>query len=140
MQATPTSAPTLPAAEGRHIFLVDDDPRTLGVLEAVLSEAGFPVRSFQSGREALDAFGRYRDHPRLLITDYGMEEMNGFELIQRCRALSPQLKVIVLSGTLDDEAAHQFPFRFELFLAKPIRAAELVGAVHQFLSQARPEA
>jgi CheY-like chemotaxis protein len=115
---------------GPLIFLVDDN---LGFAEssgAVLRGAGFRLQTFLNPNMALYDFTHARKKPDLLIADYGMAYMNGLELIQRCQNLCPTLKTILVSGSLDETTIHQFPFKVDAFLAKPVTVDALLSAVN----------
>src|SRR5687768_10008697 len=63
------------------ILVVDDSATVLRVMEFVLAQAGYEVRCVDSGKEALEHAKRER--PELIFVDFGMPEMNGFEVCQK---------------------------------------------------------
>ncbi len=63
-----------------------------------------------------------------------MPGMNGMELIQRCKAVSPGLKTISYSGALTNEDIANYPEQPDLMLSKPSNMRELVAVVNQLLS------
>lgn len=124
---------TVMTASKQIVYLVDDDPRSLEVAESILAGEDLDIRTFANARVALDVFLATQHKPRLLVADYSMNEMNGFELIQRCRAAAPDLRVVMVSGTLEDDAAGKFPFKIDAFVAKPFRPEQLIHTVRQFV-------
>lgn len=82
-----------------HILLVDDNKLGLSARKVVLEELGYAVTTAGSGHEALSRFAEIGFE--LVITDYKMPRMNGVELIEELRKLSPAIPVILLSGFAD---------------------------------------
>jgi two-component system sensor histidine kinase/response regulator len=81
-----------------NIFIVDDNPSNLKVLEDMLRQQGYEVRSFPRGRLALAA--AMNNPPDLILLDVNMPEMNGYEVCERLKstvALS-EIPVIFLSA------------------------------------------
>jgi len=62
------------------VYAIDDDPRVLALLEAVLAPAGYDVRGFPDPRAGLAA--SQSDPPDLLIVDLVMPGLSGFEVIE----------------------------------------------------------
>lgn len=70
--------------EHETILIVDDDPRNLKLLDAMLHASGYDTMSAASGREALDIAARAL--PALVLLDVMMPEMNGFDVAQKLKA------------------------------------------------------
>jgi signal transduction histidine kinase/ActR/RegA family two-component response regulator len=75
----------LPALDGIHVLVVDDNEDALDVLRAALETAGAQVSVAASGPEAIGLW--QRDGCDVLLCDLAMPGMNGFEVLQRIRAL-----------------------------------------------------
>jgi CheY-like chemotaxis protein len=75
------SAPTSHTAS---IMAVDDNPANLKLLEGMLNQHGYGVRSFPRGRLALAA--AEREAPDLILLDINMPEMNGYEVCERLKS------------------------------------------------------
>ena len=76
-----------PRLDGVAVLVVDDDPSTLEVVRAMLERRGARVVIAHSATEALAAFARHP--PDVLVADLNMPEVDGYELIERVRALDP---------------------------------------------------
>jgi PAS domain S-box-containing protein len=118
--------------DGVHVLLVDDDPDALVLFATTLGERGALVRTAGSARDAVEAFERER--PSVLVSDVGMPEMDGYELIRRVReiegepgAWTPAIAVTAYAG--GDVGDLALDAGFHEYLAKPVAAAELVRAV-----------
>lgn len=111
------------------IFVVDDEPMLLDLVEMVLKPEGFDVRTFHDPRRALTDYAAAQPPPSLVITDYAMNGPNGLEVIRECRKLNPRQKTILVSGTVDESVYANSDIEPDRFLAKPYNTDELVAAV-----------
>ena len=68
----------------KKIFVIDDDPLALQMIEAVLKAEGYEVRSAISGELALHA--ATAQPPELILLDISMPEMDGLQAAQIIRA------------------------------------------------------
>jgi CheY-like chemotaxis protein len=67
-----------------NVMVVDDQPANLKLMEDMLRQEGYGVRSFPRGRLALTAAGQRA--PDLILLDINMPEMDGFEVCTRLKA------------------------------------------------------
>lgn len=116
---------------GLLVLVVDDeqDPREL--VNALLTTCGAEVVSVGSATEALDQLGRQRFD--LLISDIGMPELNGYDLIGRIRQLAeeqggktPAVALTAYAGI--DDRKRALAAGYEMHIPKPFVAAELISA------------
>ena len=86
------------ADDDAAILLVDDDPRTLALLEETLRAAGYETQSVQSGTRALEVLSSKLISAVLL--DLLMPGMDGFEVIRHVRqeATLKELPILVMTG------------------------------------------
>src|ERR1700691_4637156 len=84
-----------------NIIVVDDQPANLKLMEDILKQEGYGVRSFPRGRLALAAAAQ--QPPDLILLDINMPEMDGFEVCKRLKAdkLLAAIPVIFLSALND---------------------------------------
>lgn len=82
------------------VLIVDDARHARHALRKLLHRHRFTVIEAQNGREALETLACHPD-TRVVITDYNMPEMDGFELISQIRRTHAmdQLAIIGLSGS-----------------------------------------
>jgi two-component system KDP operon response regulator KdpE len=117
------------------VLVVDDEPVLLRLLEVNLRIAGFAVRTAATGAGALEAAG---DRPDAIVLDLGLPDMDGWEVVERLRALNDlaETPVIVLSGTDRDATDDRgYAASVHAFLTKPVEPGDLVGAVRRALSR-----
>jgi FixJ family two-component response regulator len=71
---------------------------------------------------------------RLLVTDVVLPRMNGKELACTLQKLSPNLKVLYVSGYTSDVLSHNGAFEQDVnFIRKPFDSSELLTKVREIL-------
>lgn len=85
------------------IMVVDDQPTNLNLLEDMLKNQGYAIRSFPRGRLALVSAAQ--SPPDLILLDVNMPEMNGFEVCERLKSdrRLARIPVIFLSALNETE-------------------------------------
>src|SRR5436190_13641740 len=116
------------------IFVVDDEPMLLELATVILEPLGYAVKTFRDPQSALKSYTDAKPRPVLVITDFSMHRMNGLELLDACRRLHPDQRVLMISGTVDETIYRNSPSKPDLFIAKPYHAKQLVQAVRQLLA------
>jgi CheY-like chemotaxis protein len=61
--------------------------------------------------------------------------MNGLDLIRDCRVIHPQQKILMVSGTVDENVYRDSPHKPDAFIAKPYTAPELIAYVNKLLGR-----
>jgi PAS domain S-box-containing protein len=114
----------------KTILLVEDDPDTLEVLSQLLEDTGYRVEKADSVARALDrASDRSFD---LLISDIGLPDGSGLDLMRELRGRVGDLKAIALSGYgTDNDVARAHHVGFAAHLTKPVSVTKLVAMVRQ---------
>jgi DNA-binding NtrC family response regulator len=86
------------------IVLIDDEQPLLDFLSFMLREnLRCPVHAFTRPRAALTALADLA--PAVVVTDYWMPEIDGFELIREASQVYPALPFIIITGHVIDPAA-----------------------------------
>lgn len=120
---------------GQGTILVVDDEEVIRTLATrALQMSGFEIVEAGDGRQAVEAFARHADRIGLVLLDYSMPHMNGDEVVREFRKLSPEARVILMSGHPEQESTGRFTAG-ELcgFLQKPFQSKDLIDAVRQAL-------
>ena len=86
----------------KSVLIIDDDPDLRYVLSLRLFGAGYMVYGGANGLEALERMDK--DQVDVVLTDYHMPIMDGFEFLSICRARWPGTPVVVFSGEQEDMA------------------------------------
>jgi signal transduction histidine kinase/DNA-binding response OmpR family regulator len=126
---------------GLRTLIVDDKDTSRRLLERTLERLGMVCISTNSPREALeklDQAARQGEPFKLLITDYQMPEMDGFQLVKGIaeRGNKDQLAVVMLSSSLSlADASRARTFGVTSYLTKPIGHSELLDALLSALGE-----
>jgi two-component system OmpR family response regulator len=113
------------------VCIIDDDPQVADVLTSALRAAGYGVRSFVHGLDALTAIDESIEAPRLVVLDMLLPTPGGHEVLRRLRS-SPtgaEVPVIVVTG-LDDITEQSFaPGTVSAVLRKPVAIDVLLAKI-----------
>lgn len=120
------------ALDGVRVLVVEDDPDTRELVQAVLSGYGAAVSICASADEALSRLENW--HADVLVSDIGFPGEDGFSLIASVRELEkdgrehlPALALTAFAG--DDHRARAIRAGFQSYLAKPPDPTELARTV-----------
>lgn len=115
-----------------RILVVDDDPDMRDLTCTMLEQAKAEAKAVASALEALAQFPEFQ--PDLLISDIGMPDIDGYELIRRVRSLpptqgglTPAIALTAYAG--EKEQKHALAAGFQAHLSKPIEPEEFIKAV-----------
>jgi DNA-binding response OmpR family regulator len=116
----------------RRVLVVDDEPAILRVLSIKLRISGYDVVTASGGREALDLIDS--EYPDVMLLDVVMPGVDGFEVLQKVRAVS-DLPVIVFSAR--PENVHKaLGLGANDFLSKPLDVDDLVKRTETLMAVA----
>lgn len=130
------AAPSVPAPHeptaGCRLLLVEDHEDTARIMESLLVSLGYEVCRAGSVAEAVAATGsRSFD---LLISDIGLPDGSGFELVRELAAQRP-IKAIALSGYgMETDVQRGRGAGFTAYLTKPINLGELEATIQRVMS------
>ena len=118
------------------ILVVDDDQAILGLVSNVLGEAGYHVLKAGHSDEALDISAAWKEDIQLLVTDVKMDPyMTGFQLAQCLRLMRVEIKVLYISGFVEDEMVRwEVESGVASFLQKPFLPQTLLERVRRLIS------
>jgi CheY-like chemotaxis protein len=116
------------------ILVVDDDADSRNMLKMALRSQGADVATAASVREALATLDRQDWRPALLLSDLGMPEEDGYDLIRLLRARTiedgGQLPAIALTGYAGkEEGERTLKEGYQAHLSKPVDWAELIKTI-----------
>ncbi len=124
---------------GETILLVEDEPGVRDLSMRVLRRQGYNVLQANNGEEALQKVREYQGRLDLLLTDVIMPRMSGKILADKLRAISPQTKILFVSGYTDSVMTQQGILDSTvMFLAKPFSPTDLARKVREVLDTGQP--
>ncbi len=133
-------AASAPRGLGEIVVLAEDDDALRVVLGRVLAGAGSRVVSGRNGVEALEAARAKGGRVDLLLTDLVMPRMTGTELADALSAEHPELKVLFMTGHVEDVVLDRLGQGSADAIQKPFTNEALLGAVRRLLGPARASA
>lgn len=117
------------------ILIIDDEPDIVSLFAEALRDAGHTVHTASNGVDGLALAKTVRPH--VVVVDVFMPEMDGIETILNLRKITPNAKVIAISG---GGRSHNFKFLetssemgADVMLRKPILPDALVMSVQSCL-------
>jgi CheY-like chemotaxis protein len=116
-----------------HILVIEDDDDVRAMLVECLQTLGYRVTEAHDGPSGLERLRT--DAPDVMMVDYAMPAMDGMQVIEKARHLSPDLPVILATGYADVDVSKIKEKRFSA-LRKPFQLDELARAVHSALTKA----
>jgi FixJ family two-component response regulator len=120
-------------SDAEIVCLVDDDLSVLKSIERLLASDGFSVCAFNKPKEFL-TYVQAHAVP-LVVLDIWMEEMSGLEVQAQLSALSPQTRVIIITGR-EDQTAKLAALQLGViaFFTKPFDDDQFLNAVRGALA------
>ncbi|RZA12620.1 MAG: hybrid sensor histidine kinase/response regulator, partial [Proteobacteria bacterium] len=132
----PSVRPEPRLLEGLHILAIDDDSDARLLVKTILGKAGALAKTASSAAEAYAMLETYT--PDVIISDIGMPEENGYQLLTRVRAMggsSSQVPAMALTAWAREEDRNEaLQAGFQDHLAKPVRAKDLEKMVVRLAS------
>ena len=140
--AAPAPAAAPPAAPGGarpakgRVLIVDDEPTICELLEEFLRGEGWETRRATDGREGVRAVLDWT--PDVVLLDIEMPGLSGVGALPAIFALAPDTKVIMVSGTRDEELSRSaFAHGAFDYVTKPVDFPYLAQAIETALSMKR---
>ncbi len=118
------------------VLLADDSITIQKVVELILTEQGFEVKTVNNGQEAITTMLSYT--PDIVLADAEMPLLNGYQLCERIKnnSRTKHIPVILLAGAfepIDAELAKSVGA--DGTLTKPFEAQELLNTINKFLQK-----
>ena len=116
----------------QQVLVVDDDSNVAEAMIYLLESHGYATKYASNGKVALEKL--MQEPMALVLTDYMMPVMDGYELFQTLRATrkTAGVPVVMLSG-LQEHVVREKCWPVEVFLRKPVRAEQLLATVGRIL-------
>jgi PAS domain S-box-containing protein len=125
--------------EGIKVLVVDDEQDSVTIVRRILERRGARVRGANSMNEALAEFATFS--PNVILSDIGMPGNDGYEFINRLRAMPGGRSVPAVALTAlarGEDRTRALRAGFQMHVAKPVDFSELVAVV-QNLAALRSE-
>ena len=118
------------------ILVIEDDRATRKALQQIFEIEGYIVQTAASGPEGIELFKN--KHPDFVLLDLRMPQMNGQEVCQRLRAESPEVPILILTGSADEiDRVLLLELGADDYVTKPFSPKELMARVRAILRRSR---
>ena len=129
-----------PELGGVSVLIVDDEPDGRALIARILEERGARATCASNAPEALDALASERFD--ILLSDVGMPDMDGYELIRRVRVLDasragPIPAIAITAYARPEDRQRSLLAGFHMHLSKPVEARELIASIAGLLQLSR---
>ncbi|MFL6536711.1 MAG: response regulator transcription factor [Chthoniobacterales bacterium] len=120
--------------KGPTVSLLDDDTAVLKATSRLLRSAGWEAEAFNDPVQFLDYASSSR--PRVVVLDMLMPVMNGLEVQDKLRRISPSTQVVILTSKDDEVTREKATEQGAIaFLTKPVVEEEFLSAIETAFSK-----
>ncbi len=121
-----------------NILVVDDENSMREFLEIMLNKEGYQVATAAGGGEAIDLLKK--SDFDLVITDIRMKEIDGLEVLKKCKELHPNTIVILISAYASTSTAVEaMKWGAYDYLPKPFKVREIKAVIRDALETAEAQ-
>ncbi len=122
--------------EKKKSIMVIDDTKPIRILLLKTFEKKYEMLLEEKGIEALETIRDRQDDIDLIILDYEMPKLNGYQLLKLIRNINKNIPVIILSSSLDKEKIRKLRLLgVKKFLAKQVNLKRLADEIKEYLSK-----
>lgn len=120
------------------VLYVEDDADALAYLSKFLLRHVGALYTADNAEKGLQLYKKYK--PKLVISDLSLPEMDGLQMIDRIRAIDPNVPVILISGMNPGaeymtKVESMLELEINKFLAKPLLGDKLINTMLQCVKQ-----
>ena len=119
-----------------RILIVEDNPRSMRLIEMTLRAKSYTLLKATDGEEALDV--AIREHPDLIIMDVQLPKMSGLEVTRKLRespAFSGTPIIAITAYAMKGDREKALDAGCNMHLSKPISTRDLPEVIAQMLLQ-----
>ena len=116
-----------------YILVVDDEELLVEAMKEIFAKDGCRVETASNGVEGLNKFQRNRFD--IIFSDHSMPEMNGMELAEQVKLMSPKTPFIMVTAYAHLLRKKQGEHKnIDLIVDKPFEPQALLDALQKYLS------
>lgn len=128
------SLENLPSLAGLRVLVVDDEPDIRDLFTITLEQCGVVVTAVASANAALSTLMANPNSYDVLLSDIGLPEQDGYDLMRQIRALDAEAGGQIPAAALtayaaEAEQAQALAAGFQMHIAKPIEPEQLLFVV-----------
>jgi DNA-binding response OmpR family regulator len=119
-----------------NIMVVEDDPNTRKLMNAILSQNGYEVILAENGEHALDLLDK--KHVDLIVLDIMMPRMDGYEFTETLRETSCTTPILMVSAKeTPQDKKKGFLIGTDDYMVKPFDEEEFILRIAALLRRSR---
>ena len=127
-----------PAGTRELILIIDDEALIVTLAKRMLTDAGYRVVTSAEPFQALEIFKQLKDEVDLVILDFTLPIMDGSEVFDALRKITPNVAVMLSSGFAEqDKVRAMLSQGLRGFLPKPYTQEKLLSQVRSTLDAIR---
>ena len=121
--------------DGNHelLLFIDDESSIRQIIKTTLEAHDYNVLVAGDGSDGLELYTKERQRCALVITDLAMPGLDGYATIRALRNINPQLKIIAMTGVLEQQKLECLTEHKITLLKKPVSADTLLNTIHNIL-------
>jgi two-component system cell cycle response regulator DivK len=120
---------------GKVVLVVEDNPISFRLMNAVLKQVKTTIVHAANGREAIELCESDK-HFDLVMMDIQMPEIDGKEATRRIKAMRPDLPVFATTAnSYQDDAAECLEVGCDAFLTKPLQFQQMFRLMQSFFDR-----
>ncbi len=120
-------------------LVIDDDVATLELMKFQLSSEGFEVTTAERGETGLKLVAE--NVYDIILTDLNLPDFNGIEMVRRCKEISPDTEIIMITGDGSTEKAIEATKAGAFhYVEKPVEFEELILLIGKAIDRKRQSA
>ncbi len=118
------------------VLIVEDEEELLSLVARLFDPGTYEIFRARNGIEALAVFHDRRDAIDLVVTDLGLPQLGGADVIAEIRASKPDVKIVGFSGYSGREVRElALKAGADMFCEKPFAAGEFLASVRSLLGR-----
>lgn len=118
-----------------NILLIDDEEQVVSLEKEILEHLGYNVTAQTSSKKAFETFRMQPEEFDLVITDYGLPEVNGIHLAGMLADIRPDIPIIFITGFNGNIPENLRRSGIREWIMKPVRVHELGMIVKKVLNK-----
>ncbi|WP_207532902.1 response regulator [Desertivirga arenae] len=122
----------------KSILIIDDDPRNIFALKAVLKAKGFTCLTATTAEDGLELLNEHGDEIGIILMDMMMPDMDGYEAIAviRQRDTISQVPIVAVTAqAMVGDREKCLEAGANAYISKPVNVDSLMGIIDDYLEK-----
>ena len=89
----------------KTILIVEDETELSELYKYVLASEGYAIMEANDGHNAIALYNQFHKNINIVLMDLGLPKLDGKEVFKQLQQINPEVKVIFMSGYIDENLA-----------------------------------